>query len=103
MTLHEILCSVRIGDIFYRESLPDIIYERTGAVIECDGLPWASINCCGDWEIPGCHTDNDWTLVRQSIQKDFDPKKRPPILKPCYTEKNRHGWTYYDLPIIDCD
>ena len=43
MNLTAVLEQVRIGDTFYRESKPEILNERIGALIERNGLSWAKL------------------------------------------------------------
>jgi hypothetical protein len=104
MTLDEVLRQVRVGDAFYRQAKPDILYERIGTLIERDGLGWATLRRTVEyaWDIVpemSVDTDNraaDWTLQRDERQRDFDPLARSPKLRPLVTEKTRHGWTFYD-------
>jgi hypothetical protein len=103
-TLGEVLQSVRVGDSFYRAAKPDVLYERIGALIERDGLGWAtlkrSLHC--EWDIMpemSIAEDNeatDWILQKDASLNDFNPKARPPKRRPLISEKTRHGWTYYD-------
>ena len=104
MTLSEILRRVRVGDSFYRESKPDILYERIGTLIERNGLGWATLegtqHRCG-WHItPEQKIDEDilaadWILCKGNL-KEFDPLAKPPRYRSSFTEKTRHGWTFYD-------
>ena len=50
-----VLEQVRIGDTFYRESKPEILYERIGALIERNGLGWAKLE--------GTRHDYDWQII----------------------------------------
>jgi hypothetical protein len=103
MRINEILELVPVGGSFYRESKPDVIYERIGALIERDGLGWAKIEVnefgC-DWTIlPDQQTDEeilatDWTLHKNSQQERAAPTKKPRLL-PLITEKTRHAWTHH--------
>ena len=104
MTLDEVLRLVRVGDAFYRESKPEVLYERIGTLIERDGLGWATLRYSTEyaWDIipeRNVEADNraaDWILQRDERLRDFDPKARSPKLSPLITEKTRHGWTFYD-------
>jgi len=104
MHLAEVLQRVRVGDSFYRESKPDILYERIGTLIERNGLGWARLgyghqDC--NWEIvPEMKIEvdilaTDWTLRKGNL-KEFDPLAKQPKYRPLITEKTRHGWTLYD-------
>ena len=99
-----VLEQVRIGDTFYRESKPEILYERIGALIERNGLGWAKLEgtrqYCEWWGIPEQKNDEDiratdWT-IRKGNLKEYRPSAKKPRLKPLFSEKTRHGWTYYD-------
>ncbi|MCL2005807.1 MAG: hypothetical protein FWG73_06545 [Planctomycetaceae bacterium] len=97
MTLDEVLQNVRVGDSFYRSAKPDILYERIGALIERNGLGWATLkrthNC--EWEIMAEMNDavdnsaTDWTLQRDERLKDFDPKAKAPKLRSRFTQSIR--------------
>ena len=104
MRLNEILELVPVGGSFYRVSKPDILYERIGTLIERDGLGWARLegNDRGyDWTIlPERRIDadvqaTDWTLQKSS-QTERAPSTKKPRLRPNFSEKTRHAWTYYD-------
>ena len=94
MTLDEVLQNVRVGDSFYRSAKPDILYERIGALIERNGLGWATLkqtpHC--EWEIVSEMNDEvdnsatDWILQRDERLKDFNPKARAPKLHARFTE-----------------
>jgi hypothetical protein len=104
MTLDEVLRLVRVGDAFYRESMPDVLYERIGTLIERDGLGWATLKHSVEyaWDIVpemSIAADNraeDWALQRDERLPEFDSTARSPKLCPLITEKTRHGWTFYD-------
>ena len=95
MTLDEVLQQVRVGDSFYRTAMPDILYERIGALIERNGLGWATLkrtyNC--EWEIVPEMNDEvgnaatDWILQRDERLKDFDPKAKAPKLRARFTQR----------------
>jgi hypothetical protein len=106
MRLSEVLEAVRVGDDFFRESKPDILYERTGTLIERDELGWATLeqdysrnNCY--WQIiPEQRIEEDvratdWILQKGHV-KEFDPLAKPPRLKSLISEKTRNAWTFYD-------
>ena len=103
MRLAEVLQQVRVGDSFYRASKPDVLYDRIGALIERNGLGWATIGYGhgNDWEIvPEMKINEDllaadWTILKGNL-KEYDPSAKPPKLKANFTEKTRHGWTCYD-------
>jgi len=105
MILSAVLEQVRVGDSFYRESKPDILYERVGTLIERNGLGWARLegaqHHCAWQVIPEQKNDGDlratdWT-IRKGNLKEYDPlAKKKPRLKPLLSEKTRHGWTFYD-------
>jgi len=103
MRLAEVLEKVRVGDSFYRESKPNILYERIGALIERNGLGWATIGYGrgNDWEIvpERKHDDDlresDWTILKGNLA-EFDPAAPKPRYHPLISEKTRHGWTFYD-------
>ena len=104
MTLDEVLRLVRVGDSFYRAAVPEILYERIGSLIERNGLGWATLRQGFDegWEIlAGQNVAEDcvavdWILDRDEFLKDFDPKAKSLKLRPNFSEKTRHGWTFYD-------
>jgi len=97
MALDEVLQNVRVGDSFYRSAKPDILYERIGALIERNGLGWATLkqtpHC--EWEIVSEMNDEvdnsatDWTLQRDERLKDFDPKAKAPKLRARFTQSIR--------------
>jgi len=104
MILTEILAQVRVGDSFFRETKPGILYERIGALIERNGLGWARLggtqqDC--DWQIiPDQKTDEDidatdWT-IRKGDLKEYNPSAKKPRLRPLLTEKTRNGWTFFN-------
>jgi len=104
MRINEILERVPVGGSFYRASKPDILYERIGILIERDGLGWARLedNDRGyGWTIlpEQRHEEDvqatDWT-IQKSNQKERLPSTKKPRLRPLFTEKNRHVWTFYD-------
>ena len=104
MNLSAVLEQVRIGDTFYRKSKPEILYERIGALIERNGLGWAKLEGTQyryDWQIiPEQRIDEDvratdW-IMRKGNLKEYNPLAKKPRLKPLFTEKTRHGWTFYD-------
>jgi len=104
MRLTEVLQRVRVGDSFCRESKPDILYERIGTLIERNQLGWATLTCgqfSSTWKIiPEMVIEEDilaadWT-IRKGNLKEFDPLAPPPRLRASFSEKNRHGWTFYD-------
>ena len=104
MKLTAVLEQVRVGDVFYRESKPEILYERIGALIERNGLGWAKLEGTQyhyDWQIiPERRNDEDvratdW-MIRKGNLQEYRPSAKKPRLKPLFTEKTRHGWTYYD-------
>lgn len=104
MQLNEILEQVRVGDSFYQESKPEILYERIGTLIERDGLGWARLEGDGmnyNWVIiPEQRIEEDiqatdWTL-QQSNVKERNPSLKKPRLRPLLTEKTRHAWIFYD-------
>ena len=104
MNLKTVLEQVRIGDTFYRESKPEILYERIGALIERNGLGWARLEGerqYYDWRIiPEQRIDDDvqatdWT-IRKGKLKEYNSMAKKPRLRPLFTEKTRHGWTFYD-------
>ena len=104
MKLNEILELVSVGGTFYRESKPDVLYERIGTLIERDGLGWARLE--------GNHRGYGWTILpEQRVEEDLraadwalqksSHKERPAQakksrLRPLLSEKTRHAWTYYD-------
>ena len=103
MHLNEILELVPVGGTFYRESKPDILYERIGTLIERDELGWARLegnNWGYDWKIlPEQRIEEDvlatdWTL--QKSQKERPASRKKPRLRPNFSEKTRHAWTFYD-------
>jgi hypothetical protein len=64
MRLHKILEQVPVGGSFYRESNPDILYERIGTLIERDGLGWARLE--------GYDRHYVWTIVpEQRIEEEI--------------------------------
>ena len=104
MRLTEVLQRVGVGDSFYRDSKPDILYERIGTLIERNGLGWAKLEgtlhrCV--WHItPEQKIDEDilatdWILCKSNL-KEHDPLAKLPRYRPLHTEKTRHGWTFYD-------
>ena len=105
-TLNEVLQSVRVGDSFYRAAKPGVLYERIGALIERNGLGWATLKRTGNYEwemmpemsIAEDNRATDWVLQKDGSLKDFDPKARPAKYRKrlLITEKTRHGWTFYD-------
>ena len=100
-SLVEVLQSVRVGDSFYRAAKPTVLYERIGALIERNGLGWATLKrsqYC-EWEImpemsiAADNTATDWIL--QKDDKDFAPKTQKKYRnRPLITEKTRHAWTF---------
>ena len=104
MILAEVFQQVRVGDSFYRESKPEILYERIGALIERNGLGWARLEVARqycEWRIvPERKIDDDlraadWVVCKGTL-KEYNPLAKKPKLAPLFTEKTRHGWTYYD-------
>jgi len=104
MDLTTVLEQVRVGDSFYRESKPEILYERIGALIERGGLGWAKLEGAGqyyEWQIMPEQKNNedvqatDWT-IRKGNLKEYRPSAKKVRLKPLLTEKTRHAWTFYD-------
>jgi hypothetical protein len=104
MILTAILEQVRVGDSFYRESKPEILYERIGALIERNGLGWARLESTWQdcvWQImPDQKIDDDlratdW-MIRKGNLKEYNPLAKKPRLRPLLTEKTRHWWTFYD-------
>jgi hypothetical protein len=104
MKLTQILEQVRVGDTFYRESKPEILYERIGSLIERGGLGWArleGIQQYYEWRIiPEQRIDEDvhamdWT-IRKGNLKEYRPSAKKARMRPNFSEKTRHGWTYYD-------
>jgi hypothetical protein len=99
MNLHTVLEQVHVGDAFYRESNPAILYERIGSLIERNGFGWAKLE--NDWKIlPEQRIDEDvratdW-VIRKGSLKEYNPSAKRPRLRPLLTEKTRHGWTFYD-------
>jgi hypothetical protein len=99
VTLDEVLQQVRVGDAFYRTSKPEIIYERIGALIERNGLGWATLCRTGEWDISGSDSElsaRDWTVCRNELQKDFDSATKAPMLHERFSERTRNAWTLYD-------
>ena len=104
MNLNEIFELVPVGGSFFRESKPDVLYERIGTLIERDGLGWARLegNDWGyDWTIlPEQRVEadiqaTDWTIQKGNEEEHIRPAKKP-RLRPLLTEKTRCAWTYYD-------
>jgi hypothetical protein len=104
MILSAVLEQVRVGDSFYRESKPEILYERIGTLIERNGLGWAKLEGAQQhyaWQvIPEQKNDEDlqatdW-MIRKGSLKDYDPLAKKPRLTSLFTEKTRYGWTFYD-------
>ena len=104
MNLNAVLEQVRVGDSFYRKSKPEILYERIGALIERNGLGWAKLEGAGqyyEWEIvPEQKIDEDiratdWTIIKGNL-KEYRPSAKPPRIRPNFSEKTRHAWTFYD-------
>jgi hypothetical protein len=104
MILTAILEQVRVGDSFYRESKPEILYERIGALIERNGLGWARLESARQdcvWQVIPDQTieediqATDWTLRKGNL-KEYNPKAKKPRFRPLLTDKTRHGWTLYD-------
>jgi hypothetical protein len=104
MILTAVLEQVRVGDSFYREAKPDILYERIGALIERNGLGWARLESTRqdyDWQIiPEQRIEEDiqatdWT-IRKGNLKEYNPLAKKPRSRPLLTEKTRHGWTYFN-------
>jgi len=104
MNLTEIFELVPVGGAFYRESKPDVLYERIGTLIERDGLGWARLegNDRGyDWTIlPEQRIEEDvlatdWTIQKNTENEHTRPAKKP-RLRPLISEKTRHAWTFYD-------
>jgi hypothetical protein len=104
MQLNEILELVPVGGSFFRESEPDVLYERIGTLIERNGFGWAKLEGNEfryDWTIlPEQRIEadiqaTDWTL-QKSNQKERTPSAKKPRLRPLITEKTRHAWTFYD-------
>jgi hypothetical protein len=104
MILTAVLEQVRVGDSFYRESKPDILYERIGALIERNGLGWARLESTRQdysWQIIAERKNDedvlatDWT-IRKGNLKEYNPLAKKPRLRPLLTDKTRHGWTLYD-------
>ena len=104
MTLNEILELVPVGGAFYRQSKPDVLYERLGTLIERDGLGWAWLegnNRGYGWTIlPEQRNEEDlqaadWTL-QQSNHQERPASTKKPRLRPLLSEKTRHAWTFYD-------
>jgi len=104
MILATILEQIRVGDSFYRETKPEILYERIGALIERDGLGWARLEGNGrdyGWVIlPEQRMEEDIRAVDWTLQKsnspEYSPSAKKPRFRPLLTEKNRHAWTFYD-------
>jgi hypothetical protein len=99
MLLSEVLERCWVGDSFYQETKPGILYERIGSLIERNELGWAIVNRLGEWEFMNevDWTPTDWILVKNPDQEEYNPKARPPKLKRnLFIEKNRLGWTFYD-------
>jgi hypothetical protein len=104
MILSAIFEQVRVGDSFFRESKPEILYERLGTRIERNGQGWAMLEggtqYC-KWQIdPEQRNEDDlratdWTIRKGHLHESNPPVKYPK-LKPLVTEKTRYGWTYYD-------
>ena len=104
MILTTVLEQVRVGDSFYRESNPAILYERIGALIERNGLGWAKLEGAGqycEWRIfPEQRIDNDvsatdWTILKGNL-KEYRPSAKKPRMRPNFSERTRHAWTFYD-------
>ena len=104
MTLNEILELVPVGGAFYRESKPDVLYERVGTLIERDGLGWARLegnNRGYGWTIlPEQRIEEDvraedWALQKSGLQECPASTKKP-RLRPLISEKTRCAWTFYD-------
>jgi hypothetical protein len=104
MNFTEVLEQVRVGDSFYRESKPDILYERIGTLIERSGLGWAKLEGSGqhyEWRIiPEQRIDEDvqatdWT-IRKGNLSEYNPSAKSPRIRPIFSEKTRHAWTFYD-------
>jgi hypothetical protein len=104
MILTEVLEQVRVGDSFYRDSKPDILYERIGALIERNGLGWATLEGTRqyyEWRIiPERKIEEDiratdWRICKGNLN-EYNPSAKKPRLKPLLSEKTRHGWTFYD-------
>jgi len=104
MQLNEIFELVPVGGAFYRETKPDVLYERIGTLIEREGLGWARLEADdrgGDWTIlPEQRNEEDvqatdWILQKNTEQERTRPAKRP-RLRPLLTEKTRLAWTLYD-------
>ena len=95
MILTTVLEQVRVGDSFYRESNPAILYERIGALIERNGLGWAKLEGAGqycEWRIfPEQRIDNDvsatdWTILKGNL-KEYRPSAKKPRMRPNFSEK----------------
>jgi len=104
MRLNDILELVPVGGAFYRESKPDVLYERIGTLIERDGLGWARLegnNRGYGWTIlPEQRIEDDlratdWTL-QKSNHNERPAQAKKPRLRPLLSEKTRHAWTFYD-------
>ena len=104
MRLHEILELVPVGGSFYRASKPGVLYERIGTLIERDGLGWARLEGTDrgyDWTIlPEQRIEEDilatdWPL-QTSSQNERSTSAKKPRLRPLFSEKTRHAWTFYD-------
>ena len=104
MKLNEIFELVPVGGAFFRESKPDVLYERIGTLIERDGLGWARLegnNRGYGWTILPEHRfeedvrATDWTL-QKSTQKERPTQGKKPRLRPLISEKTRCAWTFYD-------
>jgi len=104
MNLTEIFELVPVGGAFFRESKPNVLYERIGILIERDGLGWARLEGSDwgyDWAIlPEQRNEEDvqaidWTLQRNTENEHTRPAKKP-RLRPLLTEKTRLAWTFYD-------
>jgi hypothetical protein len=104
MKLTTILEQVRVGDSFYRKSKPEILYERIGALIERGGLGWAKLEGSGqhyEWQIISEQRIDediqatDWT-IRKGNLSEYSPSAKPPRIRPLFSEKTRHAWTFYN-------
>jgi len=69
MRLNEMLERVPVGGTFYRESKPDVLYERIGTLIERDGLGWARLE--------GNNRDYGWTMAYHYLS-GYSPTKTKP-------------------------
>ena len=104
MTLNEILELVPVGGAFYRESKPDVLYERVGTLIERDGLGFARLEgnnrgygwtIFSEQRIAEDLRATDWTLQKNTLHERPASTKKP-RLRPLISEKTRHAWTFYD-------